>query len=78
MYKLYTLDMKPSETRKRSLLKAITYRVLIMTADAVVIFTLTGRADITAGIVGLTTVVNTTLYFLHERGWALVKWGRVP
>jgi uncharacterized membrane protein len=76
LYKLYTQVMKPAETRKRSLLKAITYRVLIIISDGIVVFALTGDLSLTAGVVTLTSVVNTLMYFVHERGWSLVKWGR--
>ena len=61
---------------KRSLMKAITFRVLILLSDAIVIFVITRRVDITLGLVIATNLVSTTLYFIHERIWDKIRWGR--
>jgi uncharacterized membrane protein len=64
------------ETKKRSLAKAITFRVLIVLADLVVVFVITRRLDITLGVVILRNIVGMILYFWHERIWNVVKWGK--
>ena len=61
---------------KRSLIKAITFRVLILCSDTVVIFLITHRWDMTAGLVIATNLASSTLYFLHERLWNRIQWGR--
>jgi len=54
---------------KRSLIKAVTFRVLIIIFDAFVIFFITRRFGITLGIIFFSNIVSTILYFVHERVW---------
>ena len=62
---------------KRSLVKAVSFRALILCSDAVVIFLVTHRWDTTLGLVIATNVASSTLYFIHERVWNRIQWGRV-
>lgn len=68
--------MKTYVQTRRSLVKAITFRTLIVCSDAVVIFLITHRWDTTIGLVIATNLASTTLYFIHERVWNRVQWGR--
>lgn len=61
---------------RRSLVKAVTFRALILCSDAVVIYLITRRVDQTAGLVVATNLASTTLYFIHERIWSRIQWGR--
>lgn len=64
-------------TIKRSALKAIVWRI-IGTADTFAISWLITKEPITAGaIAGFEVVTKTILYYLHERGWNKINWGRV-
>jgi uncharacterized membrane protein len=65
-----------SETHARSILKAVTYRVLIIISVFIIIYWQTGKLDTAAAITGITTITGTTIYYLHERVWSRVKWGR--
>ncbi len=60
----------------RSLVKALTYRLLIIISDGAIVYALTRRWDITAGVIGVSTVANTILYVFHERAWNSVHWGK--
>jgi len=62
---------------KRSLAKAISFRLLIIISDTIVMYWITRRVDMTAGLVVGTNLVSTLLYYLHERIWSRVRWGRV-
>lgn len=62
---------------ERSLVKAFTFRALILCSDAVVIFLITHRWDTTLGLVIATNLASSTLYFIHERIWNRIRWGRV-
>ncbi|HUD06737.1 MAG TPA: DUF2061 domain-containing protein [Candidatus Saccharimonadales bacterium] len=68
--------MKFSETKQRSIFKSITFRILIVCADLVVIYLITKKVSATIAITIITNLVSTTLYFLHERLWNGVSWGR--
>lgn len=69
--------MKLYETTKRSLVKTIAYRILIMTADGLIIFAITHRMDATIAVVVASNFSSTILYFLHERVWNKIHWGEV-
>lgn len=62
---------------KRSLVKAVTYRTIILIADGFIIFALTHRYDLALGVVLISNVSSTILYFVHERIWNHIEWGRI-
>jgi uncharacterized membrane protein len=59
----------------RSVVKAITYRILIMSLDFATIYLFTGKARIAVGFMIASNVYTTVGYFLHERAWARIAWG---
>lgn len=65
-------------SRKRSIVKAITYRVVIVCLDFVVIYLLTGKVMTAAAFMVLSNIYTTVGYFLHERVWASITWGMEP
>jgi len=62
-------------TTKRSLVKAFTYRAIIVVLDISVIYLLTGRVDIALGFTVISNIYTTIAYFVHERVWNKIKWG---
>ena len=60
----------------RSLTKAITYRILILILDFTVIYLLTGRAEIALGFMLLSNIYTSIGYFIHERIWNRIDWGK--
>ncbi len=68
--------MKSYVQTKRSLVKSLTFRVLILLADAVVIFLITHRWDTTISLIIATNLASTILYYVHERIWNKIEWGR--
>jgi len=64
------------EKHSRSIVKAITYRILIIISDTIIVYIITRRLDIAAGFIAINTVVNTALYFAHERAWNNIHWGK--
>jgi uncharacterized membrane protein len=62
-------------TTKRSLVKAITYRIVIIVLDFSVIYLLTGRTDVAIGFMVISNIYTTAAYFIHERIWNKIKWG---
>jgi uncharacterized membrane protein len=63
------------ESRKRSVVKAATYRIVIIVLDFAVVYLLTGRTSIALGFMLLSNVYTTVAYFLHERLWTRIHWG---
>jgi len=64
------------ETHTRSLLKTITWRVVATASMFSVTFAMTGSWGEAGGIALVTAAVSTLLYYLHERLWDHVDWGR--
>lgn len=64
------------DSRGRSLAKAFSYRLLGSASTGAMVFFFTGdmRTSIGAGL--LDSVVKIVLYFLHERVWNSVPFGR--
>ncbi len=62
-------------SRKRSLVKALTYRVVIVCLDFLVVYILTHKVEIAVGFMVVSNVYTTLAYFLHERLWARIRWG---
>lgn len=60
---------------KRSLLKATTYRLLVMCLDFGTIYLFTGTARIALGFMVASNVYTTAAYFFHERIWSRIGWG---
>jgi uncharacterized membrane protein len=65
-----------TETTRRSLVKTISWRITGSGATFLIAYILTGNFAV-AGIIGITQVIsNTILYYIHERLWNKVNWGR--
>ncbi|CAB4709613.1 unannotated protein [freshwater metagenome] len=64
-------------TKQRSALKAVSWRA-IGTADTFIVsYLITHRPITAASIAGFEVLTKTFLYYLHERGWNNVSWGRI-
>ena len=64
--------------RRRSLCKTITWRVVASTDTFLIAWLLTGTPLIAGGIAGLEIITKTFLYYIHERQWNKVRWGKQP
>lgn len=64
------------ESHARSIVKSITYRVLIVISIFIITFLTTGRLADAATITGISAITGTIIYYLHERAWSHIHWGR--
>jgi uncharacterized membrane protein len=64
------------EQHKRSIVKAVTFRVIIMASDFVIIALITHRYDVALGVIIASNIASTIFYYLHERAWDKISWGR--
>ncbi len=64
-------------TRMRSMVKALTWMTVATIAGFILVYLLT--QDLTLGLVfaSVNFTVKSVLYYIHERGWDVVKWGKV-
>jgi uncharacterized membrane protein len=65
-----------NETKLRSFIKAISWRVVATTITFSVALLLTGKTIIALEIGFLDLVLKLIAYFLHERVWAKIRIGR--
>lgn len=65
------------ETMKRSVVKMITYEIIILSLNFIVVYLITGRARIAFGFVVISSIYTMLSYFLHDRIWDSIKWGKV-
>ena len=70
--------MQNRSSSKRSLVKAITYRGIIVCLDFLVIYLLTGKVETAAVFMIVSNIYTTIAYFAHERAWSRIKWGLEP
>lgn len=64
------------ESNARSLAKAVSYRVLGSTGTTLVVLALSGNLKISLGAGALDMLLKIALYFLHERIWNYIPYGR--
>jgi len=64
------------ETQSRSFAKALSYRLLGSATTGLIFFVLTGKVALSLGASGLDVVLKIGAYFVHERIWARIGYGR--
>ena len=62
---------------KRSVAKSITFRILVVLSDFIVIYLLTHKIEVALGIIFFTNALATLIYFIHERVWKRIRWGKI-
>lgn len=65
------------ESRIRSFLKAVTYRITGTVTTALLVWFLTGEIAVALAIGAVEPAVKIVIYYLHERAWQLVPRGTV-
>ncbi len=61
-----------NESRRRSLAKALSWRVVATLTTGVIAFFITGQLEVAALIGGIEFVVKFVIYYLHERAWVYI------
>ncbi|HXQ28993.1 MAG TPA: DUF2061 domain-containing protein [Gemmatimonadales bacterium] len=67
--------MLRAATPKRSIVKAVTYRLVILVLDFTTVYLFTRTVRIAVGFMIISNIYTTVAYFLHERLWARIAWG---
>ena len=73
-----SMPVEGTATRKRSLVKALTYRVIIVCLDFLAIYLFTHKVDVALGFMIVSNIYTTVGYFVHERLWERIRWGLTP
>ncbi|HEX4196821.1 MAG TPA: DUF2061 domain-containing protein [Caulobacteraceae bacterium] len=64
------------EAHSRSLIKAVSWRLLGSMDTFVISFFVTGKLTFAVSIASVETFTKIALYYFHERVWAMVPFGR--
>jgi len=65
------------ETVRRSIVKTISYRLVILILDFTAIYLFTGQIKVAVGFMIVSNIYTTIGYFFHERIWDKIKWGKI-
>lgn len=63
------MEKRKLSSKKRSLIKAATFRIVVVVINTFVVYIITKRIDLTLGVIIFSNVTSTILYFFHERIW---------
>lgn len=66
------------ESAMRSVIKALSWRILATLTTSLLVFAFTGRTDIAVTIGLFEGVIKMVLYYFHERSWNRLNAGRRP
>jgi uncharacterized membrane protein len=64
------------ESLKRSIAKAVSWRLWATSETILISYLLTGSFKLAAAIGAVDTTVKIFTYFIHERFWNRIKYGR--
>jgi adenylylsulfate kinase len=65
-----------SVTKSRSLAKSLTWRVIAVVSTLLIGYAMTGSWAFAVSLTIVSNVINFVLYYIHERVWLGVRWGR--
>ena len=64
------------ETNIRSIVKGISWRVVATTTTIIIVYIFFGRLDLAVAAGVIETILKVALYWLHEKIWQRVRWGK--
>lgn len=65
------------ETKRRSAVKALSWRIWATLITFFVALVITGETSFAVQIGLLDTIIKFVSYFAHERVWVRIRWGHV-
>jgi uncharacterized membrane protein len=65
------------ESRRRSVLKALSWRITGSLATTMIVFLFTGKLALSIGIGVSEGIAKTFWFYMHERLWDHIQWGRL-
>lgn len=65
------------DSQFRSMVKTVSWRLTGSTATFLIAWAIGGDLTVAGSIAIVQIVANTILYYVHERTWNIVTWGRI-
>lgn len=69
-------NLRGPDSRSRSLIKALSWRVTAFAVTVSIVWVATGEARFAAGVGIADALFKISLYYLHERAWNRSTYGR--
>jgi uncharacterized membrane protein len=66
--------MVMTETRKRSVVKSLSWRIICIIVSIITAYFLTGKLDVSVAIGTVYNAITMILYYFHERFWNMLEW----
>ncbi|MBT8420483.1 MAG: DUF2061 domain-containing protein [Gammaproteobacteria bacterium] len=66
------MSVESKESHLRSILKAITWRILATTTTFLIAYFVTGESIVAFTIASFETIAKLAIYYFHERAWQMV------
>jgi uncharacterized membrane protein len=63
-------------SKKRSLAKSLTWRVVAVVSTLLIGYAMTGSWAFALSLTVVSNLINFVLYYIHERVWLGVSWGK--
>jgi uncharacterized membrane protein len=63
-------------SKKRSLAKSFTWRIIAIVSTFVIGYFMTGSIAFATSLTLISNGINFVLYYVHERVWLKVEWGK--
>jgi uncharacterized membrane protein len=70
------MNKRYDESHWRSIVKVVTWRVLLTASHIINTFIITGSLIAGLKVAGLAAIINSVLFWTHERLWNLASWNR--
>jgi uncharacterized membrane protein len=64
------------DAHSRSIIKALSWRAFGTIATVLIVFAFTRRIVISLGVGAVELITKLVLYYLHERVWAVIPFGK--
>ena len=64
------------DTSTRSIAKTVSWRITGSSATFIISYAILGDFAVSGTIAAIQLTFNTVLYFVHERIWDRIRWGR--
>lgn len=64
------------EKNVRSLAKSVTWRVVATLTTILLVYLFTGNVVLSTSVGALELLVKTVIYYMHERVWNMIHFGR--
>jgi len=75
--KLIPVKAHLKETLRRSIVKTVSYRIAMLIMDFTAIYLFTGQVKVALVFMVVSNIYATVGYFLHERIWDKILWGKI-